>query len=90
MWTCSKCGERHDDEFDSCWKCAQKEAPSPTDRTSEEEAYALYENGSRLEARGEFPSALTQYEEIVQRFPNTEAARDASKSIDSLRKRTIQ
>jgi hypothetical protein len=22
MWTCSQCGERHDDEFDSCWKCA--------------------------------------------------------------------
>lgn len=22
MWTCPKCGERHDDQFDSCWKCS--------------------------------------------------------------------
>jgi predicted nucleic-acid-binding Zn-ribbon protein len=22
MWTCSKCGEQIDDQFDSCWKCA--------------------------------------------------------------------
>jgi hypothetical protein len=22
MWTCSTCGEKHEDEFDSCWKCA--------------------------------------------------------------------
>jgi hypothetical protein len=21
MWICSKCGEKHEDEFDSCWKC---------------------------------------------------------------------
>jgi hypothetical protein len=22
MWTCSKCGEKIEDQFDSCWKCA--------------------------------------------------------------------
>jgi serpin B len=22
MWTCSKCGEKLEDQFDSCWKCA--------------------------------------------------------------------
>ena len=22
MWTCPKCGERIEDQFDSCWKCA--------------------------------------------------------------------
>src|ERR1700735_5462871 len=22
MWSCPKCGEKHDDKFDSCWKCA--------------------------------------------------------------------
>lgn len=22
MWTCAKCGEQIDDQFDSCWKCA--------------------------------------------------------------------
>lgn len=28
MWSCPKCGEQHDDEFDSCWKCAGLMAPS--------------------------------------------------------------
>jgi|KBSSwiStaDraftv2_1062776.scaffolds.fasta_scaffold338731_2 hypothetical protein len=90
MWTCNKCGERHEDEFDSCWKCAQNEAPLPPDTAAEEQAFALYEDGSRLEGRGEFPSALGKYQEIVQRFPGTEAARDASKSIESLQKRVSQ
>jgi hypothetical protein len=22
MWTCNKCGEKIEDQFDSCWKCA--------------------------------------------------------------------
>lgn len=22
MWTCEKCGEKIEDQFDSCWKCA--------------------------------------------------------------------
>ena len=24
MWTCKKCGEQIDDQFDSCWKCSTK------------------------------------------------------------------
>jgi hypothetical protein len=23
MWTCKKCGEQIEDQFDSCWKCAE-------------------------------------------------------------------
>jgi hypothetical protein len=32
MWTCQKCGEKIEDQFDSCWKCAEKpeQAPAPT------------------------------------------------------------
>ncbi|MES2469674.1 MAG: hypothetical protein V4675_20395 [Verrucomicrobiota bacterium] len=30
MWTCSKCGEQHDDQFDSCWKCAELTAAPAT------------------------------------------------------------
>lgn len=31
MWTCSKCGEKHEDSFDSCWKCApQPDEPEPS------------------------------------------------------------
>ena len=30
MWTCKKCGEQIDDQFDSCWKCATpKDGPPP-------------------------------------------------------------
>jgi len=27
MWTCPKCSEQIDDEFDSCWKCAATTVP---------------------------------------------------------------
>ncbi len=33
MWTCMKCNERHEDQFDTCWKCAKYE---------EGEAYAEF------------------------------------------------
>lgn len=26
MWTCDKCGEQHEDQFDSCWRCAGDQA----------------------------------------------------------------
>jgi hypothetical protein len=35
MWTCKKCGEQIEDQFDSCWKCSgtadeiKKPAPQP-------------------------------------------------------------
>lgn len=30
MWTCQKCGEKIEDQFDSCWKCSRpKNAPVP-------------------------------------------------------------
>ena len=31
MWTCKKCGEQIDDQFDSCWKCsASTDSPPAT------------------------------------------------------------
>jgi len=36
MWTCERCGEKHEDQFDSCWKCAgqsaSEQAPVPVAR----------------------------------------------------------
>ena len=29
MWTCSKCGEKLQDNFDSCWKCNHTRAGEP-------------------------------------------------------------
>jgi len=31
MWNCPKCGEQIEDQFDSCWKCA--EVPAVTEQT---------------------------------------------------------
>lgn len=28
MWTCEKCGEAIEDQFESCWKCAAASGPS--------------------------------------------------------------
>jgi hypothetical protein len=28
MWTCQKCGEKLEDQFESCWRCS---APRPAD-----------------------------------------------------------
>jgi hypothetical protein len=29
MWTCSKCGERIEDQFDACWRCGPPNAKPP-------------------------------------------------------------
>ena len=33
MWTCKKCGEQVEDNFDSCWKCSapRDAAPAPAE-----------------------------------------------------------
>ncbi len=28
MWTCTSCGEKHEDSFDACWKCGTARDPS--------------------------------------------------------------
>src|SRR5215469_8579953 len=32
MWTCPKCGEAIEDQFDSCWKCAPAQSSSAAAR----------------------------------------------------------
>ncbi len=29
MWTCEKCGERIEDQFDSCWRCSAARGSIP-------------------------------------------------------------
>ena len=29
MWTCQQCNEEIEDQFDSCWKCAEKSVTKP-------------------------------------------------------------
>ena len=41
MWKCKKCGEKHEDVFDSCWKCGTKLDPgtaAPKNETVSEDA----------------------------------------------------
>ena len=156
MWTCSKCGEQHEDQFSSCWKCNQTssgEAPKPVERdplacmrcetkldyvgtkrfhegtrwgllgdlgelfvnresfdvfvcnrcgrveffvegigeefrppVKERGALGLLAEATRLEAQGKAPEALAKYQEAATRFADTEAGRDAMRSMDALRK----
>jgi TolA-binding protein len=39
----------------------------------------------RLEASGDVTAAIAKYEDVMRRFPGTEAARDAEVSIRSLK-----
>jgi hypothetical protein len=34
MWTCEKCGEKIEDQFDSCWRCAAPEVATQTTTTT--------------------------------------------------------
>lgn len=36
MWTCPKCGESLEDQFDSCWKCARQAPPEPAESSEHE------------------------------------------------------
>jgi hypothetical protein len=31
MWTCQKCGEKIEDQFDSCWRCRAPRPGAPTE-----------------------------------------------------------
>lgn len=184
MWTCSKCGEQIEDQFDSCWRCAQtrrqtvavnpiaahsggqlrrgekfrlywkrgwrvwlmmlcislgqmgvlfvvllplalifpplrenevhlqvaafvlmliigpvvnysvfawfygEEKPPPPRLSKDEAAFRLYEDASKLQAQGKTQAALAVYQEILDRFGDTTAARDAKISIENLRPNT--
>jgi len=52
---------------------------------SGDDARALLSAALRLETQGQVCAAITKYEEVVQRFPGTEPAKDADASIRSLR-----
>jgi hypothetical protein len=165
MWKCPKCGEQHDDQFDSCWKCSgqtpsttalgqkkpkpvccphcdtaldyvgtkrfheggrwgllgdlgelfvrrenfdifvcsrcgrveffvdgigeelRPQRPASRGLPTAEEAFALYEDATKRELKGDLKGALTLYEQVLVRFPSTEAASDATKCIESLKMR---
>lgn len=48
-------------------------------------AYAELSHGTRLEAEGRVKAALAVYQSVIDQYPESEASRDAQKSIDALR-----
>ena len=34
MWTCQQCGEKIEDQFGACWKCAGQVAPAEKEKPS--------------------------------------------------------
>lgn len=51
---------------------------------NEEDAYSLIREAVRLEVKGKFDDALLKYQEVVTRFRDTAAGKDAEKSIEVL------
>ena len=52
---------------------------------SEDDACALLSAALRLETQGQVSAAIAKYDEVIQRFPGTEPAKDADASIRSLK-----
>jgi hypothetical protein len=55
--------------------------------TEEDIGYAALAHGTRLETEGRAQEALAVYQRIVEQYPQTDAGRDAKKSIESLQAR---
>ena len=57
----------------------------PNDRPSTEDiGYEALAHGTRLETEGRVQEALAIYQRILEKYPETDAGRDAKKSIESL------
>ena len=52
--------------------------------SDEEDVYALFSEGARLESKGDTAGALAKYEAVMKEFPGTGAAKDAEVSIRNL------
>jgi Protein of unknown function (DUF2569) len=53
--------------------------------SGEDDGYELLEEATAMETNGRLQEALTAYQQIADKFPNTALGRDAQKSIESLR-----
>lgn len=66
MWTCLKCGERIDDEFEVCWACGttQDGVEDPTFRKADADPVPIVETGitERLPLPDELMAVATYYD----------------------------
>lgn len=66
-------------------KFIQGYASNDSQSSDDDIAYAALSHGTRLEAEGRVKQALAVYQAIIEKYPDSEAGRDARKSIDALR-----
>jgi hypothetical protein len=60
-------------------------APPPSDKEMDTDTgYEAIAIGTRLEMAGRVPEALAIYQKVAEEHPDTDAARDARKCIESL------
>jgi hypothetical protein len=52
--------------------------------SSEDVAYEALSDGTKLEIEGRVEEAMLAYKEVIEKYPDTEAGKDAKKSIESL------
>lgn len=65
------------------WVARSKRLPG-----SEDGSDAIMSSALQLEAKGDVAAAIAKYEEVMRRFPGTEAAKDAEISIRNLKAKT--
>jgi len=51
---------------------------------NEDTGYAAIANAAKLETLGRIDEALLLYQTVIEKFPNTDASKDAKKSIENL------
>ncbi len=61
-----------------------RESPPSSSEIDTDTGYEVLALGTRLEMEGRVQEALVVYQKIIEQYPDTEASRDAKKSIDSL------
>ena len=68
------------------WFLGEDESPATSD-SPEETAARLYRWACKLEVEGNFQAALAAHQDVVERFGNTQIAKDAQICIANLRSR---
>ncbi len=66
------------------WSARNGKPTNPTEADKEDEGYEALASATRLETAGRIPEALAAYQKVAETFPESEAAVDARKSIESL------
>lgn len=82
MWICPKCGEKHEDTFDTCWNCnysIEKKISKQKESVSE-----IYDNANKLYDDKKYNEAVEVYKKIIKDFPSSNEASYAKLHIEAI------